>query len=75
MRNDVDDPEAGIAICELCFTEASGEEIAAAEMSSGFRGQQYGEEEAYLSDHPGQGNTMIAFAFPDSHSDPQPEPL
>ncbi len=75
MRNDVDDPEAGIAICELCFTEATVEEIAAAEMSSDFREQQYTEEEAYLTDHPGQGNTMIAFAFPASHSDPLPDPL
>ncbi len=63
MRNDVDEPEAGIAICELCFTEATVEEIAAAEMSSDFRRQQYEAEAAYLDAHPEAGNTMVAFAF------------
>ncbi len=64
MRNDIDDPEAGIAICELCFTEATVEDIAAAEMYSDFRPQQYRDEEAYELAHPESGPTIIAFAFP-----------
>ena len=64
MRNDIDDPEAGIAICELCFTEATVEDIAAAEMYSDFRPQQYRDEEAYELAHPESGPTIVAFAFP-----------
>ena len=64
MRNDIDDPEAGIAICELCFTEATVEDIAASEMSSDFRPRQYRDEEAYELAQPESGPTIIAFAFP-----------
>jgi len=58
IRNDADDPEAGLAICELCFTHASPEDILAAEMDSSFRPLQEQEEAA----SPG-GPTIIAFAF------------
>lgn len=64
VRNDIDDPEAGIAICELCFTQATPEQIAAAEMYSDFRAQQFHDEESYETANPASGPTFIAFAFP-----------
>jgi Fe-S-cluster containining protein len=63
IRNDPDDLEAGLAICELCFTEATQAEILAAEVDSGFRAVQEAEEAAYEAAHPGCGPTIIAFAF------------
>jgi len=36
VRQGTDDGEEGFAVCELCFTEASAEEIAAAEMHPPF---------------------------------------
>ena len=63
VRNDMDDPEAGIAICELCFTQATVDDIASAEMYSDFRPRQYREEEAHELAHPESGPTIIAFAF------------
>jgi Fe-S-cluster containining protein len=63
IRNDADDPEAGLAICELCFTQASEAEIAAAEMDSSFRAEQERIEAAFERDHPDCGPTMVAFAF------------
>ena len=59
IRNDPDDPEAGLAICELCFTQATPEEILAAEIDSSFRTLQQQEESRYVD-----GPTIIAFAFP-----------
>lgn len=64
IRNDTEDPGAGLAICELCFTEATPEETVAAEMDSGFRMLQEREEAQYEAAHPGSGPTIIAFAFP-----------
>jgi len=59
IRNDPEDPEAGLAICELCFTHATPEEILAAEIDSSFRTLQQQEESRYVD-----GPTIIAFAFP-----------
>ena len=59
IRNDPEDPEAGLAICELCFNEATPEEILAAEIDSSFRTLQQ-QEEASLP----YATTIIAFAFP-----------
>ena len=64
IRNDAADPEAGLAICELCFTHASAEEIVAAEMDSSFRPLEDSLEAAHLQAHPEAGPTIIAFAFP-----------
>jgi Fe-S-cluster containining protein len=64
IRNDPDDAEAGLAICELCFTGATPEEVAAAEIDSSFRKLQQQEEAACEAAHPGSGPTIIAFAFP-----------
>ncbi len=63
IRNDAEDAEAGLAICELCFTMASPEETLAAEMNSGFRALQEHEEARYEAAHPGSGPTIIAFAL------------
>lgn len=63
ILNDPEDREAGLAICELCFTDASDHDIAAAEMDSGFRGLQERAEAEYEADNPGAGPTIVAFAF------------
>jgi Fe-S-cluster containining protein len=63
IRNDPDDARAGLAICELCFTDATAEKIAAAEIDSGFRALQEEEEAAYKAAHPEAGPTIIPFAF------------
>lgn len=63
IRNDPAALEAGLSICELCFTNATEEEIVAAETDSTFRLLQDTEEAAYEQAHPGTGPTIIAFAF------------
>ena len=63
IRNDADDPGAGLAICELCFTEASEAEIAAAEMDSSFRVEQERVETEFERTNPDGGATIVAFAF------------
>ncbi len=64
IRNDPSDLDAGLSICELCFTEATEAEILHAETDSTFRLLQDTEEEAYEQSHPIEGATIIAFAFP-----------
>jgi Fe-S-cluster containining protein len=66
IRNDAEDASAGLAICELCFTEASEDEIAAAEMDSGFRAVQERAEAEYAVNNPASGPTIVAFAFEDA---------
>ncbi len=66
IRNDHEDPDAGVAICELCFTHASESEIAAAEMDSSFRPLEAALDQTYATEHPHSGPTMIAFAFEQS---------
>jgi Fe-S-cluster containining protein len=63
IRNDAQDASAGLAICELCFTEASEAEIAAAEMDSSFRAVQEKLEAEYAVNNPAAGPTIVAFAF------------
>ena len=65
ILNDPDDREAGLAICELCFTDATEDDIAAAEMDSGFRGLQEVAEAEYEANNPGAGPTIVAYAFGD----------
>ena len=67
IRNDPDDLSAGLAICELCFTQASEPEVAAAEIDSSFRAQQELDEAEYEAAHPGTGPTIVAFAFRAAH--------
>lgn len=64
IRNDHTDPDAGLAICELCFTTATETEILAAEMSSSFRPLEHSLEADFLATHPEAGPTLIPFAFP-----------
>ena len=63
IRNDHEDAEAGLAICELCFHGASETQIAAAEMDSSFRPLQEQLEAAFDAAHPDAGPTMIPFCF------------
>lgn len=64
IRIDHTDPDAGFALCELCFTEASEAEIAIAEMDSTFRPLEQSLDDLHLKAHPDDGQTMVAFAFP-----------
>jgi Fe-S-cluster containining protein len=66
IRNDAEDASAGLTICELCFTAASEDEIAAAEMDSSFRTVQEKLEAEYAVNHPASGPTIVAFAFEDA---------
>ena len=63
IRNDPADLEAGLSICELCFVDATEDEIVQAETDSTFRLLQDTEEEAFERAHPNSGPTIIAFAF------------
>jgi len=63
IRNDAADPTAGLAICVLCFTAATPEEIAAAEMDSSFRALEQSLECDYAANSPSAGPTIVAFAF------------
>jgi Fe-S-cluster containining protein len=63
IRNHANDPEAGLAICELCFTNATPAEIAAAEMDSSFRALEESRESEYTANNPATGPTIVAFAF------------
>lgn len=58
IRNDHDDAEAGLSICDLNFTQASDEEVAASEMDSSFRPLEEELEAATAG-----GSTIIAFAL------------
>jgi Fe-S-cluster containining protein len=66
IRNDSSDLEAGLSICELCFTEATEDSIVHAETDSTFRLLQDAEEEAFEKTHRGAGPTIIALAFRNS---------
>lgn len=63
ILNDPEDRDAGLAICELCFTDANERDIAAAEMDSSFRRLQEQLEAEYQANNPGTGPTIVAFAF------------
>ncbi len=63
IRNDHADPDAGLALCELCFTKASDSEIGASEMDSSFRPLEAELDQTYQAQHPHSGPTIIAFAF------------
>ena len=63
IRNDHEDAEAGLAICELCFAGASETQVAAAEMDSSWRDLQGELEEAFDLAHPHLGPTMIPFCL------------
>jgi Fe-S-cluster containining protein len=71
IRNDPADLEAGLSVCELCFTHATEDQILAAETDSTFRLLQDVEEAEYERTHPDAGPTIIAFAFrPNTGSQP-----
>jgi Fe-S-cluster containining protein len=71
IRNDPADLEAGLSVCELCFTHATEDEVLAAETDSTFRLLQDVEEAEYERAHPGTGATIITFAFR-ANTGPQP---
>ena len=54
--------EEGLAVCELCFTQASPEEVAAAEMAVPYAEEQRLIEEL-LKAQPGSGETIIAYCL------------
>jgi hypothetical protein len=63
--------EDNLATCELCFTHASTEEIAACELDPTIPGKEEASNEAFNAAHNLHGQTLIAYAL----RDPQPNPL
>ena len=63
IRNVHNDVDAGLAICDLCFIEASDQQIAAGEMDSSFRPREEHEDQLFTNGNLGSGPTIIAFAF------------
>jgi hypothetical protein len=63
MRTAGDNGEVNLATCELCFTHATTEEIAACELDPTIPAQETASNEAYNAAHHLQGETIIAFAL------------
>jgi Fe-S-cluster containining protein len=65
VRMDSEEDGDGLALCELCFTEATQEEIAAAEMIVPFAEEQkvLGLLEKATEIEPGAGETIVAYCL------------
>lgn len=56
-------PEGDLATCELCFITASTEEIAACELDPAIPALEAASNEAYDTEHPLSGETLVVFAL------------
>jgi Fe-S-cluster containining protein len=63
MRTPGDDGEINLATCELCFTQAATEEIAACEIDPTLPAQEAASNEAFNTAHHLHGQTLIAYAL------------
>jgi hypothetical protein len=63
MRTPGDDGLVNLATCELCFTHASTEEIAACQLEPSLPQLERASNEAYNAAHGLQGQTLIAYAL------------
>lgn len=63
MRTPGDDGEVNLATCELCFTHASTEEIAACELDPTLPAQEEASNLAFNAAHHLHGQTLIAYAL------------
>jgi Fe-S-cluster containining protein len=63
MRTPGDNGEINLATCELCFTHASTEEIAACELDPAIPAQEEASNQAFNVAHNLHGQTLIAYAL------------
>ncbi len=63
MRTPGDEGEINLATCELCFIQATTEEIAACELDPTIPALEAASNEAFNAAHHLQGQTIIAFAL------------
>jgi len=63
MRSPGDDGETNLATCELCFTSATTEEIAAAELDPTIPTQEAASNAAFNTAHLLHGETLVAYAL------------
>lgn len=63
MRTPGDNGEVNLATCELCFTHASTEEIAACQLDPTLSAQEETSNEAFNIAHNLHGQTLIAYAL------------
>jgi hypothetical protein len=63
MRTPGDNGEINLATCELCFTHATTEEIAACELDPTLPTTEAASNEAYNATHHLHGQTLVAFAL------------
>jgi Fe-S-cluster containining protein len=65
MRTPGDNGEVNLATCELCFTHASTEEIAACELDPTIPAQEEASNQTFNATHNLHGQTLIAYALRD----------
>jgi Fe-S-cluster containining protein len=65
MASPGDDGETNLATCELCFTHATTEEIAAAQLDPTLPAQEAAFNAAFNATHQLRGETLVAFALRD----------
>ena len=63
LRTPGDDGETNLATCELCFTHATPEEIAACELDPNLPAQEEAGNSAFNAAHHLHGQTLIAYAL------------
>ena len=63
MRTPGDNGEINLATCELCFTHATTEEIAACELDPTIPAQEEASNEAFNAAHHLHGQTLVAYAL------------
>ena len=66
--------EGNLATCELCYTHASTEEIAACELNPAVPDLEAASNEAFNAAHTLHGETLIAYALRHKESAPSPQP-
>jgi Fe-S-cluster containining protein len=63
MRTPGDNDEINLATCELCFTHATTEQIAASEIDPTLPAQEAASNDAFNTTHHLHGQTLVAFAL------------
>jgi Fe-S-cluster containining protein len=63
MRSEGDNGETNLATCELCYINASTEEIAACELDPAIPGLEEVSNQAFNAEHNLHGQTLIAYAL------------
>ena len=73
MRTEGDNGEVNLATCELCYIQASTEEIAACELDPTIPALEASSNETFNATQNLHGETLIAYALRPSPSSPQKE--